>query len=177
MPNRKDIKLLKALKVNLEGAYKSLYQNYFTMVRHFVLNNTGSEEDVKDVFQETAVALFELIHKPQFKLQSALSTIIYSIARNIWLKQLRQQGVKVNVKDFESFTVIEEDDYDVEQERIIDTMERAIKNLGEPCKGILQMFYYQKKSMQAIAKVYNYKTSDHAKAQKYKCIKRLRASI
>lgn len=174
MSKKKDIKTIEALKVNLAGAYKGLYREYFGMVSHFVLKNSGSDEDAKDVFQETMVGLFEWVNKPDFKLNAALSTLIYSIARNVWLKQLRAKKSNARVKDFEQFTRIEDEDFDQEQEEKISLLENALEKLGEPCKGILHRFYYLKESMKEIALAYNYSNAEHAKAQKYKCLKRLK---
>jgi len=174
MSKKKDIKTIEALKVNLGGAYKGLYREYFGMVNHFVLKNSGSDEDAKDVFQETMVALFEWVNQPNFKLQAALSTLIYSIARNVWLKQLRGKKSNVRVKDFEQYTKIEEDEFDQSQEEKIGLLEKALDKLGEPCKGILHRFYYLKESMKVIAAAYNYSNAEHAKAQKYKCVQRLK---
>ncbi|MEM7161162.1 MAG: sigma-70 family RNA polymerase sigma factor [Bacteroidota bacterium] len=177
MSKNKDIQQITALKVNLSGAYKGLYRDYFNMVRHFVLKNSGSDDDAKDVFQESMVSLFEWISQPNFVLKAKLSTMIYSIARNIWLKQLRSEKGKVRLKDFEQFTKIEVEKFDEQQERQITLLEKALETLGEPCKGILHRFYYLKQGMKDIALAYNYKSADHAKAQKYKCLQRLKKSV
>ncbi len=175
MPKKKDIKTIQGLKGNIAGAYKGLYKEYFGMVNHFVLKNSGSDEDAKDVFQETMVALFEWVHQPNFKLQAALSTLIYSIARNIWLKQLRGKKSNARVKDFEQYTKIEDEEFSQAQEEKISLLEKALDKLGEPCRGILHRFYYLKASMKEIALAYNYTNPEHAKAQKFKCVQRLKA--
>jgi RNA polymerase sigma factor (sigma-70 family) len=53
-------------------------------------------------------------------------------------------------------------------------MERAINNLGEPCKSLLEAYYMEKKSMQEIAANFGYTNADNAKNQKYKCLMRLK---
>jgi hypothetical protein len=53
-------------------------------------------------------------------------------------------------------------------------MEKAINNLGEPCKSLLEAFYMQKKNMQEIAASFGYTNPDNAKNQKYKCLMRLK---
>ena len=53
-------------------------------------------------------------------------------------------------------------------------MEKAMGNLGEPCKSLLEAFYMQKKGMQEIAGIFGYTNAENAKTQKYKCLMRLK---
>ena len=53
-------------------------------------------------------------------------------------------------------------------------MEKAISNLGEPCKSLLEAYYLQKQNMQVIAANFGYTNADNAKNQKYKCLMRLK---
>lgn len=53
-------------------------------------------------------------------------------------------------------------------------MEKAIASLGEPCKGLIEAFYIQKRNMQDIASQFGYTNADNAKNQKYKCLMRLK---
>jgi len=55
-----------------------MYSEYFGMVRHLVMQNSGSEEDAKDVFQESMVSLFEMVQRPDFTFTSQPSTLVYS---------------------------------------------------------------------------------------------------
>jgi len=53
-------------------------------------------------------------------------------------------------------------------------MEKSMKNLGEPCKSLLEAYYIQKKNMVEIAENFGYTNADNAKNQKYKCLMRLK---
>ena len=53
-------------------------------------------------------------------------------------------------------------------------MDKALNNLGEPCKTLLEAYYMQKKSMVEIAGSFGYTNADNAKNQKYKCLMRLK---
>jgi DNA-directed RNA polymerase specialized sigma24 family protein len=53
-------------------------------------------------------------------------------------------------------------------------MEQSLKNLGEPCKSLLEAYYLEKKSMIEIASDFGYTNADNAKNQKYKCLMRLK---
>ena len=53
-------------------------------------------------------------------------------------------------------------------------MDRALNSLGEPCKGLLEGYYLNKKGMQELAADFGYTNADNAKNQKYKCLMRLK---
>ena len=53
-------------------------------------------------------------------------------------------------------------------------MKKALENLGEPCKTIIQDFYIHNLSMQDICEKFGYTNTDNAKTQKYKCLQRLK---
>jgi hypothetical protein len=53
-------------------------------------------------------------------------------------------------------------------------LESALQRLGEPCKGLLEAYYLQKRHMNEIAAEYGYTNADNAKNQKYKCLIRLK---
>jgi len=69
-------------------------------------------------------------------------------------------------------------EYDVEEyekrDQEFSMMEKAIGNLGEPCKSLIEAFYIQKRHMQDIANQFGYTNADNAKNQKYKCLMRLK---
>lgn len=69
-----------------------------------------------------------------------------------------------------------EADLEVHEKRnaAFNIMERTMSSLGEPCKGLLEAFYLQKKDMNEIAGLFGYTNSDNAKNQKYKCLMRLK---
>ncbi len=73
-------------------------------------------------------------------------------------------------------TVAVEDEIDMNDKRNADLnlMEKALLKIGEPCKGILDAYYIQKKSMPEIASNFGYTNADNAKTQKYKCLIRLK---
>jgi DNA-directed RNA polymerase specialized sigma24 family protein len=56
-------------------------------------------------------------------------------------------------------------------------LETALQELGEPCKTLLVYSYYKNYSTEEIANALNYKSTDSAKTQKYKCLVRLKKIV
>jgi len=91
-----DEEIITGLRKRDNRVLQYLYKNSFNPVKQLILNNTGSESDAEDIFQETLIIIFKKLKEEQdFELTSAFSTYLYSIARLLWLKQLR------NVKKIE----------------------------------------------------------------------------
>ncbi len=153
-----------------------LYKSYFPMVLQLVLNNNGNEDDAKDVFQESVIVLYNKVKSGNFELNSKLKTFIYSVCRRLWLKRLNAQSRNVrNIEDFSEFIPVEDDlEKHEEKDRQFQMMEQALKQLGEPCKTIIEDYYLQSRSMQEISEKFGYTNADNAKTQKYKCLQRLK---
>ena len=145
------------------------------MVLAFVVNNNGTYDEARDIFQEAMITLYQKAKSDSFVLTSQLKTYIYSICRRLWLKRLQQLGKTSNgVENFESVAV--DDDVEILERRNAELgiMDRAMNSLGEPCKSLLEAFYIEKKSMDQIALLFGYTNADNAKNQKYKCLMRLK---
>jgi RNA polymerase sigma factor (sigma-70 family) len=59
-------------------------------------------------------------------------------------------------------------------EESLQLIETCLDRLGEPCKSLLELYYYHSMSMEEIAERMNYKNRFTSKNLKYKCINRLR---
>lgn len=168
--------LLKGLANNDVKASETIYKDNFNMVQSYILNNNGTYDDARDIFQEAMIVLYENARNESFVLTCQIKTYVYSVCRRLWLKRLQQLNRFTNQVDSLEETVQVEDDIEIHEKRNADfaIMERAMGSLGEPCKSILEAYYLQKKGMQAIADEFGYTNADNAKTQKYKCLMRLK---
>jgi len=168
--------LLKGLANNDSRAIETIYKDNFNMVQAFVLNNNGSYDDARDIFQEAMIALYEKAQSESFVLTCQIKTYVYSICRRLWLKKLQQMGRFSNQVDNLDETIPVEEDLEIHQKRNAEfvIMERAMNSLGEPCKSLLEGYYLKKMGMQELASEFGYTNADNAKNQKYKCLMRLK---
>lgn len=155
---------------------KRLYVAYFPMVLQLIINNNGTADDAKDIYQEAIIVLYNKVKSGKFELSSKLKTFLYSVCRKLWLKRLTQLSrYGGDIKDFEEHLPIEEEgDLHTERDIQFEKMEGALKLLGEPCKTIIEDFYIHNHSMQDICERFGYTNADNAKTQKYKCLQRLK---
>jgi RNA polymerase sigma factor (sigma-70 family) len=146
------------------------------MVQSLIINNNGSVDDARDIFQEAMIVLYEKSKDPAFTLSCQIKTYLYSVSRRLWLKRLQQQQrFMPDLNGIEDTVPVEEDlEAHQPQQDEFQLMEKAMAGLGEPCKSLLEAFYIQRKNMNEIAAEFGYTNADNAKNQKYKCLTRLK---
>ena len=168
--------LLQGLARSDKKAIETIYRENYNMIQSLIINNNGSADDAKDIFQETMIVLYEKVRSGAFELNCLIKTYVYSVSRRLWLKRLQQMSRYAPAIENLHDTVPVEDEIE-ENERInneFQVMDKAISSLGEPCKSLLEAYYLEKKNMQEIALSFGYTNADNAKNQKYKCLMRLK---
>lgn len=173
-----DLDILRGIANRDNKVILQLYKLHYPSIERMVINNSGSKDQAKDIFQEVVMVLYDKVTQQGFVLGCKLKTFLYAVCRRLWLKQLSK-------KENSHFS-IEQDGYDtasdyeediqsyLEQEKQFSRMDDALQLLGEPCQSILRDFYIQNKSMQDICDKFGYTNTDNAKTQKYKCLQRLK---
>lgn len=140
------------------------------------MKNNGSEDDAKDIFQETIIVLLEKVPKDDFNLTSSLKTFIFAISSNLWLKRLRDSNkmVKPEVGVYEKYLT----DYeDAEQEihhansnKVLD----VFKVITNKCITLLKAIFYDEKNIETVTKEFGYTNKHNAQNQKFKCLEQAR---
>lgn len=172
-----DNEFIEGLRIGDNETLTALYKKYYNLVHKLIVNNSGSSEAAQDIYQETIIVLYENTQKADFELKCQLQTYIYSVARRLWLKQLKRSGKTLLFKEEEESEVAdlteEMQDYE-EKEEEIRQMHKSLAELGEPCATLISDFYVRKMNMEEIAEKFGYTNANNAKTQKYKCLQRLK---
>jgi RNA polymerase sigma factor (sigma-70 family) len=172
-----DNEFIEGLRTGNNEILSALYKKYYNIVLKFIVNNSGSEEAAQDIYQETVIVLYENARKENFELNCQLQTYVYSIAKRLWLKQLKKSGKTFLFKEDEENEVVDvgsDMNEHEEKEQNIEKMNKSLTDLGEPCATLIKDFYVLKLSMDDIAEKFGYTNADNAKNQKYKCLQRLK---
>ena len=173
-----DSEIINGIALGDNRIINKIYKSFYPSIAHMIINNNGTDEEAKDVFQEAVMVLYDKITQQKFELNSKLSTFLYAVSRRLWLKQLSRKGhtsKTSDISDFEDILHVEEDiQQHQEIENKFDQMNEAMLQLGEPCQTLLKDFYIKNLSMQEITDKFGYTNSDNAKTQKYKCLQRLK---
>jgi RNA polymerase sigma factor (sigma-70 family) len=171
---------LEQLKLGNEFIFRKIYKENFNLILKMILANHGDEEDARDIYQETFIVFYEKMKSEDFVLTCSISTYLYSVARNLWLKRLRKlqyEGV-IKLKETMDAEDVEQDvEQHVKKEAFLEQVEKSLNQLGQPCSTILRDFFYNKMSMEEIALKFGYTNADNAKNQKYKCFNRFKKLV
>ena len=165
--------ILTKIREQDSGTLTAIYKEVYPMVEKYVRDNSGSAIEAQDVFQDAMYLLIKKVADVNFQLTSKVSTFLFGIGKNLWLKKLTKK--KLDTKNYQSeieFNEVQEDDY-LKLART-KKMKQCIEKLGEPCRTIIVEFYFLKASMQELAEKLNYTNANNAKNQKYKCFVRLK---
>lgn len=164
----------------LEETIKAIYRSYFDTLGWYVMNNSGSRQDAEDVFQEVVVSFIDLVQKDKFRGESSVKTFLFSLNRHTWLNELKRRGrAEAREEKFERGQERVEMDT---SHLIADREERAevarlVAELGETCKKILLLFYYENRSIKEILEQMHYETEQVVRNKKYKCLKQLEQMV
>ncbi|MBU8896497.1 RNA polymerase subunit sigma [Corallococcus sp. H22C18031201] len=90
MGDKSDMELVKAAKAGDTRALEELLSRHEKQVYRFGLRMCGSEEQAREVLQETLLAAFQGIHA--FRGEAELSTWLYQVARTHCLRARRQRA-------------------------------------------------------------------------------------
>lgn len=170
----KDSETLLGLQNQEESAYAILYKFYYPSVEKFVLNNNGTSDDAKDIFQETILVLLEKVPMEDFKLTSSLKTYIYAIGSNLWLKRLRDARRIAGTEIREIFDELHSPAIHQQTEQKAKKVNSLMAKISEHCRKLLDLIFFRKKKMSEIAKEHGYANLHTAQNQKYKCIQQLK---
>jgi RNA polymerase sigma factor (sigma-70 family) len=163
-----------------DEAIRHLYRLQYGIVKAYIKQNNGTDEDAEDIFQETILSFIEMVKKEKFRGESTIATFLYAIARNTWLNELKKRGrSKLRDEKFEKAkdnTEMDISHYIVNRELKAQLMQ-VIDGLGETCKKILLAFYYNNLAIKEILTQLQYENEQVVRNKKYKCLKQLEQTI
>ena len=153
-----------------------LYRENFGMLSRYILNNSGNEQDAEDIFQEVMVAFIHLLKAGKFRGESSIRTFLFSLNKNIWLNELKRRGrASLREEKYEKNMNREEQSAGIamELQQTKQDLLKTLESLGENCKKILLLFYYENRSMKEIVNELPYENEQVVRNKKGKCLKKL----
>lgn len=138
-----------------------------------------TEEDAKDVFQISMVIFYDNVMKGKLdKLESAINTYLFGIGKNKMMELQRSRQKKINLeKELKQLVSGGEEMNNNAHAYEVETVRKALNDMGDPCKSILEYYYYFQFSMKEIAEKLCYKSAKTVKNSKYQCMQRLQRLV
>jgi RNA polymerase sigma factor (sigma-70 family) len=170
-----DAEILDLIRKGDDKGLAMLYEANRKPVRAFISRNHGTTDDADDMLQEALVVLWERVRTNRFEYTARLGTFLYATVRNLWLRKLARTRREVPTDNGNQTTdddAVSALDVMVESEeaRIV---QEELERLGDPCKTLLLLYYWEEQTMEQIAAALNFANADTAKSKKYQCKKAL----
>jgi RNA polymerase sigma factor (sigma-70 family) len=177
-----DAELITAISAggDLNNAIRFIYRQYSQATSSFIIHHGGSEQDADDIFQETVMAFIDTVRKGKYRMESSVKTFLTSIARNYWFNELKKRD-RSGIRDKQFEMSRDKDEADVshhisamEQKRQLRSL---VDQLGDACRKVLILFYYENMSMKEIVDHLPYENEQVVRNKKYKCLQQLTGLI
>ena len=176
LPEEQEILLLlrSDLRRKMNQGLILLYDSMTDRLRAFFLKKGVSESEVEDLTQSTVVLVYRKLRSPKFELTSRLSTYVFGVAKNLTYMHLRSVRRMVDMEDLEVVDEVEDAvDYMTRLERA-QALKSLLDRVGEGCKQVLMLYYFEEMSMKDIARELKYSSAQVAKNKKSSCLKKLK---
>ena len=160
-----DISIIEGVRKQDDKILNWLYDNYSQSVKSYVLKNSGSEEDVSDVFQDSIIILYKQITEDNLNLTTELKGYFFGIARNVWNAQLRK---KQRTTELDPDLAVEDEMEEINDPIFERVVSRSFQKLKPDQQTVLNLFF-EGHSYEEIALKMNLKNEIYARRKKYLC--------
>lgn len=169
--------LIEGLRTGDRAVMTWVYKNYKSIVVRYVVNNGGNSEEALDIFQDAIITTYEKLRDEKLVLNCSVATYISAVARNLWLKKWNQKSKVAPLMDDLNEVIIDDivpfEELDEASAKLVE----ELNLLGDRCRAILRLYYYEKKNMEEIAIILGYTNADNVKNQKYRCLRQLKSKF
>jgi len=134
-----------------------------------------SIEEIEDIYQDTIIVFYQNIKRGILtEINSSLSAYIIQIGKIKLIQHTDQLNKLRDKKSAFADAMLTEGEYD---SKIDKAVKFIFSKMSDSCKQILNLFYYEKKSMDEIALILNYKNADTVKSNKSRCISNFNTNV
>lgn len=161
-----------------EELVKQIYRDRKPLVA-WIRYNSGSSQDGEDVLQESIIVYLRLLDEGKIKDDSNPMAMVTLIAKRYWLSQLRRakKDVPIDVEMDLPGEIEMNFDHFTERENDYRHLETALQSIGDKCRELLRLFYYNNSGLREIAQKLGFRNEHVAKSMKFKCLEKVRAIV
>ncbi|MEO1450157.1 MAG: sigma-70 family RNA polymerase sigma factor [Bacteroidota bacterium] len=176
--------LIQAIRAGDQSQLRGVYEAYRDPFIGWATRTFKCEaEEAKDIFQEVILIFYENIVEGKIdRLKSHIRTYLFGIGRILMLQAYRKSQRYTDADAQELLSAVPDDHTILAQHRLeLDdqqkVLQRALRQLGEACRRLLELFYYRRFTTEAIMHALDYRNTDVVKSQKARCMKQLKKNM
>ncbi|WP_438710959.1 RNA polymerase sigma factor [Aquimarina muelleri] len=139
----------------------------------YILQNSGNEEDVEDVFQDAMIFIYQRLKTDSLEIHSSIRTYFYGVCKNIWRNKVRKNK-KLVITEYlpEDIEIINPTVFkDLECKEQEHIYRKHFLKLSDTCREVLCLVF-QGMNMKEIAKVTGYSDA-YTRKKKFECKRHL----
>jgi RNA polymerase sigma-70 factor (ECF subfamily) len=171
------------LKSNENKTLKEIYTKYRgSFTQQIKMKYCLQDDEAKEIFQLCMIVFYDNVMTGKLtSLDVNLKSYLMGIARNkiheLYRAEQKSKKSKFAYSSMLNAIINPVSEYTDSDKPKIKAIIDAIQRIGDPCRSILHMFYYQNKSIREITTHFHYKNENTTKTLKYKCIQRIKKQI
>ena len=181
MPEQQDQVLLEGLKTGERKILHQIYKEYAPKVSTWIVRHGGQQEEAKDIFQESLVAIYDKVSSQGFELPCSFGAYFMGIIRYKWLdkKNKNKRDQEVRNENLQRYT--DENDPNIEDllikteqaHRQAQRLENSFQQLSDLCQQLLTLIKGGQ-STEEIIQTLSFSTANALYRRKNACLERWR---
>lgn len=174
-------RIIEEIKTNNNQVLRELYLAHYRQVEAYIIQNSGSSQQAKDIYQDSFMLFWSHVKEDKFKPynENSIGAYIFKISKYRWIDYLRSNEFKKETTLGTRVLIDNESEpleFHIAENEKAERLEKALLSLGEECRALLMDFYFYKKSMRWIASKFKIGEAS-ARNKKYRCLQTLKEIV
>ena len=137
-----DQRFITGLLQNDTAVVKEIYDRFAGKIKSHIIQNSGSEDDAADIFQESLIDIYQQAQYKGLQLTCPFEPFLLLVCKRKWLNELKKRGRQGVTKGTQDLSEIGEDVFAIaEQMQLQDDKAKlfmqVFEKLGERCREII----------------------------------------
>lgn len=137
-----DQRYITGLLQNDTALVREIYNRFAGKVKNYILQNSGSEDDAADIFQESLIDIYQQAQHKGLQLTCPFEAFVLLVCKRKWLNELKKRGRQGVTKDADDVYNLGEDVFALAEQLQLQEDKASLfmamfQQLGERCREII----------------------------------------
>jgi RNA polymerase sigma factor (sigma-70 family) len=138
-----DQRFVEGLVQNSGPVVKEIYDRFAGKVRNYILQNSGSEDDAADIFQEALIDIYQQARNKGLQLTCPFEAFLLLVCKRKWLNKLKKSSTIRVTTDPEVLSNVGEDVFILAEQLQLQNEKATLfmamfEKLGEKCREVIR---------------------------------------
>ncbi|NUQ22449.1 MAG: sigma-70 family RNA polymerase sigma factor [Saprospiraceae bacterium] len=178
MPLHPNTYYLDGIRHHRPEVIRGVFSEFLPMVAAFIRQNSGTDEDARDIFMDALEAIYRKLRDGELELTASFSTYLFEICKRLWYKRFRRKKFEsgVTTDDEVVLNKVQEMDQALEETERMKLMREKFAQLQEDCRQLMSLSWHTDKNMEEVAEALGF-SYGYARKRKHICQERLIALV